>query len=244
MRMSEHLPVAILAGGLATRLRPLTEQIPKILIEIDQRPFAEYQIKLLKQHDLTEIVLCVGYLGEQVQQALGDGRQWGVHLHYVFDGPVLLGTGGALQKARPFLGDAFFILYGDSYLNCDYLAIEHAFQMSNRLGLMTVFHNQNQWDRSNIIFRDGQILRYDKQSPTPEMDYVDYGLGILQAKALDSYPIDQPFDLATVYQDLVARQQMAGYEVANRFYEIGSHKGLEETRQHLIHGVHNKDTAR
>ncbi|MHB8626468.1 MAG: nucleotidyltransferase family protein [Aggregatilineales bacterium] len=228
-----HLPVLILAGGLATRLRPITEQIPKILIDVAGRPFAEHQIALLKKHDLTDIVLCVGYLGEQVQQALGDGSRWGVHLTYAFDGPVLLGTGGAIRQARPFLGDAFFVLYGDAYLACDYLAIESAFRASKKLGLMTVFHNKNKWDRSNIIFRDGQIIRYDKRYPTPDMEYIDYGLGILQASALDPYPTDRPFDLAAVYQDLIGRGQIDGYEVAERFYEIGSPTGLEETRQRL-----------
>jgi len=228
-----HLPVVILAGGLATRLRPITEQMPKILIDVAGRPFAEHQIALLKKNQLTEIVLCVGYLGEQVQAALGDGSRWGVHLRYVFDGPVLLGTGGAIRKARALLGEAFIILYGDSYLDCDYAAVEQAFRASASPGLMTVYHNQNQWDRSNILFRDGQIIRYDKQQPTPDMEHIDYGLGILKATVLDAYPADQPFDLATVYQDLIARGQMAGYEVPERFYEIGSPSGLEETRQHL-----------
>ena len=233
MILANHLPVVILAGGLATRLRPITEQIPKILIDVAGRPFAEYQIALLKKHELTNIVLCVGYLGEQVQSALGDGSRWGVHLTYVFDGPILLGTGGAIRKARPSLGDAFFVLYGDTYLECDYLAIESTFRASHKPGLMTAFHNKNQWDRSNVLFRDGQIIRYDKHHPTSDMEYIDYGLGILQASAVDSYPADQPFDLAAVYQDLIRQGQLAGYEVADRFYEIGSPVGLEETRQHL-----------
>ena len=225
-----HLPVVILAGGLATRLRPITEQIPKILVDVGGRPFADYQIELLKKHNLTDIVLCIGYLGEQVQASLGDGSRWGVNLRYIFDGPVLLGTGGALQRARALLGDAFFILYGDTYLDCDYLAIEARFRDSQKLGLMTVFHNKNQWDRSNVLYRDGQIVRYDKHQPTADMEHIDYGLGIIRSRALDAYPKDQAFDLAAVYRDLVSRQQMAGYEVAKRFYEIGSFAGLEATR--------------
>ena len=232
---TKHLPVVILAGGLATRLRPITEQIPKILIDVAGRPFAEYQITLLKKHDLTDIVLCVGYLGQQVQNVLGDGTRWGVRLRYVFDGPTLLGTGGSIRQALGLLGGAFFILYGDSYLDCDYLAIETAFKESRKLGLMTAFHNKNQWDRSNILLREGHIIHYDKHHPTPDMEHIDYGLGILKASALNSYPDDQPFDLSTVYQDLVERGQMVGYEVTKRFYEIGSLTGLEETRQYLSH---------
>jgi len=228
-----HLPVVILAGGLATRLRPITEHIPKILVDIGGRPFAEYQIELLKKHDLTNIILCIGYLGEQVQATLGDGSRWGVSLRYVFDGPLLLGTGGALRRAQALLGDAYFILYGDTYLDCDYLAIEARFRDSQKLGLMTVFHNKNQWDRSNVLYRDGQIIRYDKHQPTPDMEHIDYGLGVLQSQVLNAYPTDQAFDLATVYRDLVDRQQMAGFEVAKRFYEIGSFTGLEATREYL-----------
>ena len=230
---ADHLPVVILAGGLATRLRPITEQIPKILIDVGGRPFAEYQLALLRKHGLTNIVLCVGYLGEQVQATLGDGQRWGVRLRYLFDGPTLLGTGGALQRARALVGEAFFVLYGDTYLDCDYLAAEAAFRASGKSGLMTVFHNANQWDRSNVLYRDGQIVRYSKQQPTADMAHIDYGLGLLKAAALDGYPTDQPFDLATVYEALSVRGDLAGFEVTKRFYEIGSFAGLDATRQYL-----------
>src|SRR5512136_2430029 len=143
-----NLPVAILAGGLATRLRPLTERVPKALIDVAGKPFAEHQLDLLSQHGVKQIVWCLGYLGEMVQEALGDGSQWGLRLHYVSDGPKLLGTGGALKRAMHLLGDAFLVLYGDSYLECDYAAIEETFLSSGRLGLMTVIHNENRWDRS------------------------------------------------------------------------------------------------
>jgi NDP-sugar pyrophosphorylase family protein len=227
------LPVAILAGGLATRLRPITETIPKILVDVAGRPFGEHQIEVLRAHGITRVVLCVGYLGEMVQAALGDGSKWGVELHYSFDGDKLLGTGGALRRALPLLGEAFFVMYGDSYLECPYEAIEDSFYASGKLGSMTVFRNENRWDRSNVIFRDGTILRYDKKQQTPDMHYIDYGLGILQARALAPYPDDQPFDLSEVYRDLIEQGQLAGFEVPERFYEIGSPEGLEETRQYL-----------
>jgi N-acetyl-alpha-D-muramate 1-phosphate uridylyltransferase len=227
------LPVAILAGGLATRLRPITEHIPKILIDVAGEPFAMHQITRLQQQGLTDIVVCVGHLGEQVEQALGDGQRWGVRLRYVFDGPVLLGTGGALRKALPTLGKTFFIMYGDSYLTCDFAAVEQAFQSSGKLGLMAVFRNDNAWDRSNVVYANGRILCYDKQARTPDMHHIDYGLGILQASAFDAYPADIPLDLAVIYQDLLAADQLAGFEVVERFYEIGSPAGLAETRQYL-----------
>lgn len=227
------LPVAILAGGLATRMRPITETIPKILIDVAGRPFGEHQIELLRSHGLNHIVLCVGYLGEMVKAAFGDGSQWGIRLEYSFDGAQLLGTGGALKKALPLLGDEFFVLYGDSYLGCSYNAVEQAFRQSRKAGLMTVLRNENHWDRSNVIFRDGQIVIYDKKQQSTDMHYIDYGLGVLQASALSDYASDQVFDLSDVYQTLIRQGQLAGYEVSQRFYEIGSPQGLEETRQYL-----------
>ena len=227
------LPVAILAGGLATRLRPLTEHIPKSLVKVAGKPFAVHQIELLRANGLARIVFCVGYLGEMLQSELGEGSRWGVSLSYVFDGPQLLGTGGALQRALPFLGEAFFVLYGDSYLECDYAAVEQAFRTSGRLGLMTVLCNDDQWDRSNVFFDNGCIMRYDKRLRTPDMRHIDYGLGVLQARALRAYPAGQALDLATVYQGLISQNQLAGFEVMQRFYEIGSPDGLEETRRYL-----------
>lgn len=227
------LPVAILAGGLATRLRPLTERIPKVLVEIAGRPFVEHQLELLRRHGIKRVVLCVGYLGEMVEASLGDGARWDLDLKYVYDGKILLGTGGALRRALPLLGERFLILYGDAYLRCDYAAIGEAFTASGKRGLMTVFHNANRWDRSNILFSGGKIVRYDKQHPTPEMEYIDYGLGALQANVFDGYPTDTPVDLAMIYQDLVTQGELAGYEVTERFYEIGSPAGLEETRQYF-----------
>jgi MurNAc alpha-1-phosphate uridylyltransferase len=227
------LPVAILAGGLATRLRPLTERIPKSLVEVAGKPFAVHQLELLRRQGLTRIVFCVGHLGEMLQAALGDGSPWDVHLSYAFDGVRLLGTGGALRKALPLLGEAFFVLYGDSYLECDYRAVERAFGASGKPGLMTVCRNDNRWDRSNVLLCKNRILRYNKHGPTPNMRYIDYGLGVLRASVFDVYPPDTVIDLATIYEDLVAQDQLAALEVKQRFYEIGSPAGLAETEQYL-----------
>ena len=227
------LPVAILAGGLATRLRPITARMPKILVEVAGRSFAEHQLDLLQRQGITQVVYCVGYLGEQVRDALGDGARRGMRLEYVFDGPRLLGTGGALLRALDKLGDTFFVLYGDSYLTCNFAAIEDAYHRSGKSGLMTVFRNEGAWDRSNVEFAEGRILRYDKRASAPEMRYIDYGLGVLSRRSLGGYPAGEVMDLATVYQDLLARQDLAGYEVPERFYEIGSPEGLAELRQKL-----------
>lgn len=227
------LTTALLAGGLATRLRPVTERIPKALVEVAGRPFAEHQVEWLRAQGVKRIVFCVGYRGEMIQEALGDGRRWGVSLEYAFDGDRLLGTGGALRQARPLLGPHFFVMYGDSFLDCDLAAIARAFDESGTAGLMTVFRNDNRWDASNVQFENGRILRYDKKNRTPEMHHIDYGLGVLSAQALEPYPADRPFDLASVYRDLLGAGELAGFEVTSRFYEIGSPEGLAETRAYF-----------
>jgi N-acetyl-alpha-D-muramate 1-phosphate uridylyltransferase len=225
------LPVAILAGGLATRLLPLTEQVPKILLDVAGRPFAEHQVELLKRHGISRIVFCLGYLGERVVDALGDGERWQMRFRYVFDGPCLAGTGGALRRALPELGGAFFVTYGDSYLECDYQAIEASFRASGKSGLMTVLRNDDRWDRSNVELARGRIVRYDKRSGETGMHHIDYGLGVLTPAAFEPWQDDeQPFDLAVVYQRLITNRELAGFEVKERFYEIGSLEGLEETR--------------
>jgi NDP-sugar pyrophosphorylase family protein len=225
---SSALPVALLAGGLATRLRPITEKIPKLLVEVAGEPFFSHQLRLLKKAGLTRVVLCVGYLGEKIVDVYGDGSAWGMQIEYSFDGPTLLGTGGALIRALPKLGDAFYVLYGDSYLPIDYLKVGDAFLRSGQLGLMTVYRNAGLYDTSNVWFEDGQIKIYDKHQRRPEMQYIDYGLGLFKAAAFDPYPRDAVVDLAQIQQTLVGERQLAGFEIHDRFYEIGSHEGLKE----------------
>ncbi len=228
------LPVAVLAGGLATRLRPVTEKIPKALVEVAGEPFVKHQLRLLQKAGVRRVVLCVGYRGEMVQEAVGDGRSLGLNVTYSFDGPVLLGTGGALKKALPLLGDAFLVLYGDSYLPCDYAAAEAAFLGAGRPGLMVIFKNENQWDKSNVIFRDGRVVRYDKRKPTPDMRHIDYGLGALRADVLGDVPVDKPTDLADIYERLAEHGELTGCEVPQRFYEVGSFQGIMDLEGYLV----------
>lgn len=238
------LPVAILAGGLATRLRPVTQEIPKSLVEVAGVPFAVHQVIWLRDQGIEHIVFCVGYRGEMIREALGDGRRWNVAIDYVFDGERLLGTGGALKRAQSSLGEAFFVMYGDSFVDCDLRSIDAAFRASGCAGLMTVFRNDNRWDRSNVLFVDGCLLRYDKRSHTPDMRHIDYGIGVLSARALDPFPPDEPFDLAVVYERLLSQGELIGFEVFERFYEIGSPEGLEETRAFLARARPNAGFTR
>lgn len=242
-----EIPVAVLAGGLATRLRPITEKIPKSLIPVAGKPFLAHQLELLRSRGIRRVVLCVGYLGEMVQREFGDGSAFGVKLDYSFDssrrsaaeadGPQLLGTGGALKRALPLLGMEFFVLYGDSYLPIEYRPIAEFFRRSGKLGCMTVYRNEGRYDTSNVVFRDGSIVVYDKKNRLPEMHHIDYGLSLFQATAFDAYPAGQPFDLAEVMGRLVHERQLAGYEVCERFYEIGSPAGLTELEKLLQGGT-------
>jgi NDP-sugar pyrophosphorylase family protein len=221
-------PVAILAGGLATRLRPMTEQTPKALLPVAGRPFLEHQLRLLQAAGIQRVVLCVGYRGEMIEKEFSAGASFGMQLSYSYDGPDLLGTGGALKNALPLLGEKFMILYGDSYLPIDYSRPAQALELSGKPALMAVFRNDNRWEPSNVCFEDGEIKRYDKKNPTPEMRHIDYGLGVMRSEALLSWPDEEPFDLAEVYRELIGKRALAGYEVDCRFYEIGSPKGLAE----------------
>jgi N-acetyl-alpha-D-muramate 1-phosphate uridylyltransferase len=226
-------PVAILAGGLAHRLRPLTEKIPKSLVEVGKEPFIYHQLQLLHSQGVRRVVICAGYLGEMIHQFVGDGNRFGIAVDFSFDGDQLLGTAGAIQKAIPLLGKSFFVLYGDSYLLCDYQEIQGNFEQSGKLGLMTIFRNEGLWDQSNVEFTNGQIQDYHKKNKTPRMNHIDYGLGVFQEKAFASVLAGQPQDLAQVYQDLIRNGELAAYEVRDRFYEIGSLAGLEELRRFL-----------
>lgn len=226
-------PVAILAGGLATRLRPATAEIPKALIDVNGEPFISHQLRLLRAQGVERVVICAGYLGEMIQDWVGNGSRFGLSIEFSFDGPLLRGTAGAIKNALPRLGRSFLVIYGDSYLPCDFRMVQATFEKGGQPALMTVFRNNGRWDRSNVELDNGRIVSYDKQQPTPRMQHIDYGLGVFSHVAFDAVPLDQPFDLATLYRDLLRRGALAACEVTQRFYEIGSFEGLDETRRAL-----------
>ena len=231
------LPTAILAGGLATRLRPLTEKVPKALLTVAGEPFIFHQLRLLRDNGVRLVVLCLGFLGEQVEQAVGDGSAFGLEVRYSYDGPTLRGTAGALDQALPLLpqDSPFFVLYGDSYLPTAFEPVGRHFLDSGKLALMTVFKNASLYDTSNVVFAEGEILKYDKKQRTEDMQYIDYGLGAFRHAAFAAGPPAgaAQWDLAVLYQTLLAQNQLAAYEIHERFYEIGSHQGLQELDQLL-----------
>lgn len=225
----DMLPVAILAGGLATRLRPLTETIPKALIEIAGKPFIDHQLAYLRRQQITRVVLCVGFLGEMIEEHVQNGSAFGLQVTYSYDGPQLLGTGGSLKQALPLLGNAFFVLYGDSYLPCDFQAVQRAFELAHKPALMTVFKNNGQWDTSNVaLSTDGLSIYYNKFSIRPDMHHIDYGLSILTPAPLLQRYNENIFDFAAILHELSTCSELAPHEVFGRFYEIGSLNGINE----------------
>jgi MurNAc alpha-1-phosphate uridylyltransferase len=231
------MQMVILAGGLATRLRPLTSDTPKSMIKIAGRPFLEHQLELLRDYEIKDILLCLGYKGELIKDYFGDGLKFGVKLSYSLDGEKLLGTAGALKKAYKLLEENFFLMYGDSYLPYDYQSIEKLFKSSDKLSLMTVYKNQNRFDKSNVIIQDGLIKVYDKTMESEKLEHIDAGLSILRKEVLSLVPSDGPYDLQELYKILVSQEEISAYEVEQRFYQIGSIEGLEEFKELVERGV-------
>jgi NDP-sugar pyrophosphorylase family protein len=203
------------------------------MVNVAGKPFIDHQLGMLRAQGYTRVVLCVGHLGEIIQDHVGTGQQWGMQVEYSFDGPNLLGTGGALVQALPELGAEFFVLYGDSYLLCDFQKVEATFHSSGKPALMTVLRNEDKWDTSNVLFGNDLVLRHNKKSRTQDMLYIDYGLSCLKASVFSQYPYSVPFDLSDLFGRLADAGEMAGLEVTQRFYEIGSPRGLAEAQEYL-----------
>jgi NDP-sugar pyrophosphorylase family protein len=234
-------PVCILAGGLGTRLGSHVRDTPKPLLDVAGEPFLHHQLRLLSAHGAREIVLCVGYLGEQIESRIGPSL-FGLRIAYSHDGPDLIGTLGAIRRAAPLLGNRFLVLYGDTYLRIDYAAAAAAWARSGLPALMTVLRNEGRWDSSNVEFDGSRVIAYDKRAPSAAMAWIDYGLGGLSLSALDAVgpAVD---DLSELYHELAARRRLFGYAASQRFYEIGTPAALAETSEFLAAGDESHFTA-
>lgn len=225
--------IVVLAGGLATRMRPITEEIPKALIEVKGRPFIDHQLELFKQNGITDVLFCIGYRGQQIINRCGDGSRFGLNVEYSDEGDKLMGTAGALKKAEQLLQDNFMVIYGDSYLTTDFQRVANFFNEHDKTGLMTVFKNTLEYHPSNAAVIDDLIVKYDKETPTPDMKYVDYGLNMFRKSILDYIPADEVMQLEQLHQELIQEKQLLAFEVQERFYEIGSAKGLKDLEDYL-----------
>jgi NDP-sugar pyrophosphorylase family protein len=220
-------PVCILAGGLGTRLGSRVREVPKPLLEVAGEPFLLHQLRLLSSHGGDEIVLCVGYLGEQIEAEIG-AEQFGMRVRYSFDGPGLDGTLGAIRRALPMLGERFLVLYGDTYLRIDYARVADVWRASGLPAVMAVLRNDDRWDRSNAEYVNGRVTAYSKRAPTPDMRWIDYGLGGLERGAAEAAPPAMR-ELADLYAQLAGAGLLCGVEANERFYEMGTPKALSET---------------
>ena len=231
------LPIVVLAGGLATRLRPVTETLPKSLIPINEIPFVLHQLALLQSKGFTEVHFCLGYLGHMVEELVIKSSFTSLlHITFSYDGDTLLGTGGAIKKILSMISSPFFITYGDSYLDINYQEVESFFNENRKnemTGLMTVFGNQGKWDTSNVIFENNEIVLYSKKKKNERMQYIDYGAAILSKNVFESYNKGVIFDLADIYEQMSINNNLLGFKVSNRFYEVGSFTGIYDISNYL-----------
>jgi NDP-sugar pyrophosphorylase family protein len=227
------LPVAVLCGGLGTRLRPLTDTVPKAMVLVAGEPFIAHLLRLLASRGVTDVVLCVSHLGELIERFVGNGSRFRLTARYSYDGPQRVGTAGAVRRALPLLGDRFLLTYGDSYLPIPYVPIETAFVRSGKSMLMTVWQNRGVLAPSNVAMQDGRIVAYRKGTSDPAFTYVDYGVGAYARAPFDELADNVAADLSEITHRLIAANDIATFEVFEPFYEIGSPKGLAAMENYL-----------
>jgi NDP-sugar pyrophosphorylase family protein len=227
------LPVAILAGGLATRLGSISKNTPKSLIGIQDKAFIDWQLELLIDQGYEEFVICISHFAEKIRFHIENGQKYRASIKFSIDGAVPAGTGGALRKALPLLGDDFAVIYGDSFLPIDYSAVEKRYRELNCDALMTVLKNDNAYDKSNLNYSNSKISEYNKFHPNSSMLHIDYGLTYLNSAVFDSLIEPDPVDLSLLYGKLSKSGRLYGFEVYNRFYEIGSLSGLKDFSEYL-----------
>ena len=226
------MQIAILAGGLATRLGELTKSEPKSLLKIQGKPFIEYQIEQIKKQGITDIVMCTGHLGEQLERYLGNGTRYGLNIRYSHEDRPL-GTAGALKKAVNELDNEFITMYGDSYLFLDFSMIFAHFLARNGLALMTVYKNHNHHDKSNTSISGGLVTAYSKNGQTGDMVYIDYGAHMFRKQTLELIPADSYFPLEDLFPVLISQKQLLAFEARERFYEIGSQQGIQDFNNYI-----------
>jgi len=234
------MQAVILAGGLGTRLKPLTEQIPKVMVQVNGKPFLLYLLELIKSQGISDIVLCIGHLGKQVRDYFNDGESLGVRIRYSDEKERLLGTGGAVKEAQPLLDDYFLVLNGDTYLPIDYREVERAFLRRGKKALMLVYYSQlDAIIRSNTAIDNSlMVIRHDKESHDLTLNYVDAGLLALKREALDLIKEDCSISLERgLYPALIQQRELAAYVIEQRFYSVGTWDEMKIFEEYLIQGA-------
>lgn len=225
------MQVVVLMGGLGTRLKDYTKTCPKSLVDVNGKPFFEYQLDLLCAWGFKKYLFLIGYKADMIEEYFKDGSDRGVSIEYCYDGKELLGTGGAVRRAYDKLEDDFILIYGDSFMDIDYAETVYRYTKGKSNGaraLMTVLCNHNRFDKSNVVMKDGQLVLYDKHNPSPEMDYIDYGVCVYEKSLFAAYEEGEKFDIAKIQHELSLKGQMVPQVVTKRFYEIGNPDSLAE----------------
>jgi MurNAc alpha-1-phosphate uridylyltransferase len=227
------LPIAILAGGFATRIKPLSNSIPKSLVEIYEKPFLEWQLQLLEKNNFKRVVICASHRSDMIEDFIANRPKTNLEILFSLDGDKQLGTGGALIKARKLLGKSFLVIYGDSYLPVDFNEVAEYFLESNKPALMTVVRNNFNSEPNNVIFKNGYIQKYDKRNPTEDMQYIDFGLNAFNSDVFNNYPSNEYIELSSIQTTLATRKELIGFQVSQRFYEVGSFDGIKIFQNYL-----------
>ena len=229
------MQAVILAGGSGLRMRPRTANLPKILLPVLGRPFVAWLLPRLAECGFREVLLCIGYLGEQVIETVGDGARFGLAIGYSHDGARPLGTAGALRRALPRLHERFVVTYGDSYLRFDYGAPLRALARRPEMSAcMAVYRNRGALAASNVAIVGDRVARYDPRSGagTPPLEAIDYGATALCRDVIAGLP-EGELGLGAVQAQLAAAGRMLAHDVPEPFFEIGSPAGLAALETHL-----------
>ena len=248
MPRMEDVQVAVMMGGVGSRLGDIVASCPKPLLPVgkslppleqtgrpdlckqDSVPFFEYELRLLITAGFRKFLFCTGYLSSEIEDYFGDGEKFDVNITYQKDAAdsdgnaILLGTGGALRNAYDKLEEDFLLVYADSFMDIDYREVVYRYHEAKKdgaLSLMTLLRNDGRFDSSNVVFCDGQLKLYDKENPLPEMNHIDYGVNMFSRSVLDDYNIGEKFDLSVIQHRLSVEGRLAGLVVTRRFYEIG-----------------------
>ena len=219
----------ILCGGLATRLGVLAKNIPKSMIDIEGKPFLQYQIENLRKNSIKDIVLCVGHLSEKIENYFRDGSKFGVNIKYSYDGDKPLGPIGAVKKAEEFLEDVFFIMYGDSYLSVDFQKVYSFFTQNKKQALMVIYKNYDKYDKSNISVQNNIVTGYGENGAI----HIDYGTSLLRKEALNNVPKNTMYTTGEFFSNLIKKNELLAFEAKKRFYHIGTPDSLEEFRNFI-----------
>jgi MurNAc alpha-1-phosphate uridylyltransferase len=224
-------PVIILAGGIGSRLGKLTHKIPKSLVKINKKPFIYYQLKLLSNQGVKKVIICIGHFGDQIKKYVGDGKRFNLRVIYSCE-KNLLGTGGAVKNALSFIKGSFFVIYGDTYLPINFINIQNEYIKLKSSALITIYKNNNNFDRSNVFLKGNNII-YNKKNYSKKMKYIEYGLSILSKSIFKYFSNKKKIDLANLYYLLSKKKLLDFYIVKKRFYEIGSIQGLTDSKKYL-----------